>query len=118
MKKILHAAALSAAIVSGSAFAAPAGTEITGSGKVVDEAKVVMFQVPLSKGERVERHDYHDKRATLFLTVSKGKVDVLLNDSELHHIEAGKILRYSGKDFVQSTATEDALIFVTIIPSE
>lgn len=118
MKKFLTAAVLSSAIATGTAAAAPAGVEISGSGKVVDEPKVVMFQVPLAKDERVERHNYADAQATLFLTVTRGKVDVLLNDSELHHIESGKILRYTGKDFVQSTATEDALIFVTIIPSK
>ncbi|WP_052122443.1 cupin domain-containing protein [Chelonobacter oris] len=118
MKKWLMASALMLGTGGMALGSGLAGSEIRGEGKIVDEPNVVIYQNTLAKNARIERHNYPDSQALLFFTVTKGKVSVLLNDSERHEIETGTLLRYRGSDFVQSTAQEDSVILVTIIPSQ
>ena len=64
-------------------------------------------------GEKVEKHNHPE--ANVIFTVVKGKVQVHLNDDEVHIVEPGKVLHFDGDNFINAEFLTDGELFVTLV---
>ena len=64
-------------------------------------------------GEQVEKHNHPE--ANVIFTVVKGKVQVHLNDDEVHIVEPGKVLHFDGDNFINAEFLTDGELFVTLV---
>lgn len=64
-------------------------------------------------GEAVEKHNHPDQN--IVFTVVKGKVRVLLNETEEHILTPGNVLNFDGSNYIQANFIEDGEFVVTLI---
>lgn len=66
-----------------------------------------------AKGDLISKHNHPE--ALVIFTVVKGKVQVHLNDNEIHIVEPGKALHFDGDNYINAEFLEDGEVFVTLI---
>lgn len=64
-------------------------------------------------GDKVEKHNHPE--ANVIFTVVKGKVQVLLNETEEHLLTPGQVLQFNGDNYIQATLLEDSEFIVNLI---
>ena len=65
------------------------------------------------KGDLITKHNHPE--ALVLFTVVKGRVQVHLNDNEIHIVEPGKVLHFDGDNFINAKFLTDGEVFVTLI---
>lgn len=65
------------------------------------------------KGDLITKHNHPE--ALILFTVVNGKVQVNLNDDEIHIVEPGKVLHFDGDNFINAKFLTDGEVFVTLI---
>ena len=65
------------------------------------------------EGDLITRHNHPE--ALVLFTVVKGRVQVHLNDNEIHIVEPGKVLHFDGDNFINAEFLTDGEVFVTLI---
>lgn len=65
------------------------------------------------KGDLITKHNHPE--ALVLFSVVKGKVQVNLNDDEIHIVEPGKVLHFDGDNFINAKFLTDGEVFVTLI---
>ena len=65
------------------------------------------------KGDLITKHNHRE--ALILFTVVNGKVQVNLNDDEIHIVEPGKVLHFDGDNFINAKFLTDGEVFVTLI---
>ena len=65
------------------------------------------------EGDLITKHNHPE--ALILFTVVNGKVQVNLNDDEIHIVEPGKVLHFDGDNFINAKFLTDGEVFVTLI---
>ena len=65
------------------------------------------------KGDLITKHNHPE--ALVLFTVVKGRVQVHLNDNEIHNVEPGEVLHFDGDNFINAEFLTDGEVFVTLI---
>lgn len=65
------------------------------------------------KGDLITKHNHPE--ALVLFTVVKGRVQVHLNDNEIHIVEPGEVLHFDGDNFINAEFLTDGEVFVTLI---
>ena len=65
------------------------------------------------KGDLIAKHNHPE--ALVLFSVVKGKVQVHLNDDEVHIVEPGKVLHFDGDNFINAEFLTDGELFVTLV---
>ena len=65
------------------------------------------------KRDLITKHNHPE--ALILFTVVNGKVQVNLNDDEIHIVEPGKVLHFDGNNFINAKFLTDGEVFVTLI---
>ena len=98
------------ALFASPAFTAPAG-EVSGkNGKIFSGENDTVVK----KGETIKPHAYEDFRTVLF-AVGKGRFDATLNTEEKHHVGAGEVLKFGGRDVIEAVARENSSVTITLV---
>ena len=63
--------------------------------------------------KKVGKHNHPE--ALVLFSVVKGKVQVHLNDDEVHIVEPGKVLHFDGDNFINAEFLTDGELFVTLV---
>ncbi|ERK59994.1 hypothetical protein HMPREF1983_00348 [Gemella bergeri ATCC 700627] len=66
-----------------------------------------------NKGDKIPKHNHPE--ALVIFTVVKGKVEVHLNETEIHIVEPGKVLHFDGDNYINAEFLEAGEVFVTLI---
>lgn len=64
-------------------------------------------------GDKVEKHNHPE--ANVIFTVVKGKVQVLLNETEEHLLTPGQVLQFNGDNYIQATLLENSEFIVNLV---
>lgn len=89
------------------------GKELSALGQLVNREELMLVHVQLEKDGTVKPHDH--KGQEVFFTVVKGKVEVYLDETETHVMEAGKVLHFPGEARISVKALEASEFFVYLI---
>lgn len=68
------------------------------------------------QGDKIAKHNHPE--ALVLFTVTKGEVQVFLNDNEEHILTPGKLLHFDGDNYINATFLADSEVFVTLVNKE
>ncbi|WP_386693022.1 MULTISPECIES: cupin domain-containing protein [unclassified Lonepinella] len=90
-----------------------AGKVLTEKGRVFVNQSGTVVHGFFKAGDKMKRHN-HDGYE-LFFTVLKGKANIVLDDKENHPINAGEILYFNGKHFINADFPEETEVLISLI---
>ena len=82
-------------------------------GKVFNEKEFTLVKKVLESGEIIENHNHPG--FTVLVTIVKGEIKVILNDTEDREFKPGKVLKFDGDNYVPIEAAKASEFFVTLI---
>lgn len=89
------------------------GTKLSGYGQLLNNEMLMLVHIDLKKGKSIPAHDHVGQE--VFLTLAKGLVKITLNETEVHVLEAGEVLRFAGESSIGVYAEQDSEFFVYLI---
>lgn len=89
------------------------GTKLSGYGQLLNNEMLMLVHIDLKKGRSIPAHDHVGQE--VFFTLAKGLVKITLNETEIHVLEAGEVLRFAGESSIGVYAEQDSEFFVYLI---
>lgn len=89
------------------------GTIFEEAGLLKNQDRFKLVKKVGQKGDLITKHNHPE--ALILFTVVNGKVQVNLNDDEIHIVEPGKVLHFDGDNFINAKFLTDGEVFVTLI---
>lgn len=74
-----------------------------------------VFSKSVSLAGCIQKRSRFWPEALVLFSVVKGKVQVHLNDDEVHIVEPGKVLHFDGDNFINAEFLTDGELFVTLV---
>ena len=111
--KTLLTAALIALAVPAFAADAPVGKVLSEEGKVFHNTNGTVVRKALKSGEKIDRHNHEGE--DIIFNVMSGKITVTLNDGEVHELNAGDTLVFTGNNYIAAVAGADTVVVITLV---
>ncbi len=86
---------------------------LNGIGKLYNDNNITIVHKSLLTNEQIPSHNHEG--FNIFFMVSKGSIEVLLNEDEKYDLEAGDILNFDGNNYISAKAIKDSDIYVYLV---
>lgn len=89
------------------------GTELKQPGSVFVSEEVLVNHLIMPNEGKIAKH--HHPGYNIFFTVTKGKMQIFMNETEEHILEPGNALHFDGDNYISGNALADSDIFIYLV---